>query len=83
MECTLGNNGEMLQGRYITVTQEHNSFTEKMKKSKITEKYVWQPTQRNYKNGSTTTQKKVIMWRIHLKTMEKRVTVTQEEWKSC
>ena len=43
MERTLGNNGEMLQGRYITVTQEQNSFTEKMKKSKITENMCGSP----------------------------------------
>ena len=33
----------MLQGRYITVTQEQNSFTEKMKKSKITENMCGSP----------------------------------------
>ena len=43
MECTLGNNGEMLQGLYITVTQEQNSFTEKMKESKITENMCGSP----------------------------------------
>ena len=45
-----------------------------------------QSTQHNCKNGSTMTQKKVLMWIVHLETMEKRyrnvtcVTVTPEKW---
>ena len=71
MECLLGDNEKTLQQPFVTgAPGGWDSFNEKMN-GKLS-KNVWQFTQHNCENGSKTTQKKVLKWRVHLKAMEKR-----------
>ena len=69
VERTIGNNGEMLHGLCVTVTQEErNSSTVKMSETQalimcgspmayISISRPWQSTQHNYENGSAITRK--------------------------
>lgn len=53
---------------YNSYRKRMESYIKKMKK----QKHVWQPTQHNYENESTMTQKKIIKWNIYFVTIEKR-----------